>query len=43
MATATKFMFGTDFREGNRKAASEADLNAARAAGFQAGQEQGRR
>jgi flagellar assembly protein FliH len=43
MATATKFMFGTDFREGSRKAASEADLNAARAEGFHAGQEQGRR
>ncbi|MBN9455817.1 MAG: FliH/SctL family protein [Bosea sp. (in: a-proteobacteria)] len=42
MATATKFMFGTDFREGGRKAASEADLNAARAEGFQAGHEQGR-
>ncbi|WP_449255964.1 FliH/SctL family protein [Bosea sp. (in: a-proteobacteria)] len=43
MASATKFMFGTDFREGSRKAASEADLKAARAEGFQAGQEQGRR
>ncbi|MDX3808827.1 FliH/SctL family protein [Bosea thiooxidans] len=43
MATATKFMFGTDFREGSRKAASEADLSAARAEAFQAGQEQGRR
>lgn len=43
MATATKFMFGTDFREGSRKAASEADLGAARAEGFLAGQEQGRR
>lgn len=36
-------MFGTDFREGGRKAASEADLSAARAEAFQAGQEQGRR
>ncbi len=41
-ATATKFMFGTDFREGSRKAASEADLGAARAEGFHAGLEQGR-
>lgn len=43
MSTATKFMFGTDFREGNRRAVSEADLAAARSEGFAAGQEQGRR
>ncbi|CAH1672740.1 Flagellar assembly protein FliH [Hyphomicrobiales bacterium] len=43
MASATKFMFGTDFREGGRKAASEADLAAARAEGVRAGQEQAHR
>lgn len=43
MASATKFMFGTDFREGSRKAAGEADLAAARAEGFRAGQEQAQR
>ena len=43
MSTAKKFMFGTDFREGNRRAVSEADLAAARSEGFAAGQEQGRR
>lgn len=43
MASATKFMFGPDFREGSRKAASEADLAAARAEGFRAGQEQAHR
>lgn len=37
MASATKFMFGTDFREGSRKAAGEAELAAARAEGFHAG------
>ena len=40
---ATKFMFGTDFREGSRKAAGEADIAAARAEGFHAGQEQAHR
>jgi len=40
---ATKFMFGTDFREGSRKAAGEAELAAARAEGFHAGQEQAHR
>lgn len=39
---ATKFMFGTDFREGGRKAAGEADITAARAEGFRQGVEQGR-
>lgn len=43
MSTAKKFMFGTDFREGGRRATSEADLTAARAEGFSAGQEHGRR
>jgi len=43
MVSATKFMFGTDFREGSRKAAGEADLAAARAEGFRAGQEQAQR
>lgn len=43
MSTAKKFMFGTDFREGGRRAASDADVAAARAEGFSAGQEQGRR
>lgn len=42
MAAATKFMFGTDFREGSRKAAGEADISAARADGFRQGVEQGR-
>lgn len=42
MAAATKFMFGTDFREGGRKAAGEADLAAARVEGFRQGLEQGR-
>lgn len=43
MTSAKKFMFGTDFREGSRKAAGEADLAAARAEGFHAGQEQAHR
>jgi flagellar assembly protein FliH len=43
MATATKFMFSTDFREGGRRAAGEADLAVARSDAFQAGYEQGRR
>lgn len=43
MTSATKFLFGTDFREGGRKAAGEADLAAARAEGFRAGQEQAHR
>jgi flagellar assembly protein FliH len=42
MATATKFMFGADFREGSRKAAGEAEVAAARAEGFRQGHEQGR-
>lgn len=43
MSTAKKFTFGTDFREGGRRAASDADVAAARAEGFVAGQEHGRR
>ena len=43
MGTAKKFMFGTDFREGGRRAVGDADLAAARTEGFKAGQEQGRR
>lgn len=43
MTSAKKFMFGTDFREGSRKAAGEADIAAARAEGFHAGQEQAHR
>lgn len=43
MGTAKKFMFGTDFREGGRRSTSDADIAAARAEGFNAGQEQGRR
>jgi flagellar assembly protein FliH len=43
MSTATKFLFSTDFREGGRRAAGEADLAAAKAEAFRAGQEQGRR
>jgi flagellar assembly protein FliH len=43
MAPATKFMFGTDFREGSRRAAGEADLALARGEGFQAGMAQARR
>lgn len=42
MAAAQKFMFGTDFREGSRKAAGEADIAAARAEGYRQGLEQGR-
>ncbi|MFN3672714.1 MAG: flagellar assembly protein FliH [Bosea sp. (in: a-proteobacteria)] len=42
MAAATKFMFGTDFREGGRRAADEADVAAARAQGFRDGEAQGR-
>ncbi|MDP3407751.1 FliH/SctL family protein [Bosea sp. (in: a-proteobacteria)] len=43
MSTAQKFTFGTDFREGGRRAAGEADVAAARAEGVAAGREQGRR
>ena len=43
MVATTKFMFGTDFREGSRKAAGEAELAAARAEGFRAGLEQAHR
>lgn len=42
MAAAAKFMFGTDFREGSRRAAGEAELAAARAEAFREGQMQGR-
>ena len=42
MAAATKFMFGTDFREGSRRAAGEADVAQARSEGFQAGLAQAR-
>lgn len=42
MAAATKFMFGTDFREGSRRAAGEADIAQARDEGFQAGLAQAR-
>jgi flagellar assembly protein FliH len=43
MSSATKFMFGTDFREGGRRAAGEADLAAAKAEAFRAGEAQARR
>lgn len=43
MSSAKKFTFGTDFREGGRRAAGEADVAAARAEGVIAGREQGRR
>ncbi|HEV7260524.1 MAG TPA: flagellar assembly protein FliH [Bosea sp. (in: a-proteobacteria)] len=43
MSSAKKFTFGTDFREGGRRAAGEADIAAARAEGVIAGREQGRR
>jgi len=43
MSGATKFTFGTDFREGGRRAAGEADIAAARAEGVVIGREQGRR
>lgn len=43
MTSAKKFMFGTDFREGSRKAAGEAELAAARAEGFHAGVDQAHR
>jgi flagellar assembly protein FliH len=38
MSSATKFMFGTDFREGGRRAAGEADLAAVKAEAFRAGE-----
>jgi len=38
MRTATKFMFGTDFREGGRRAAGEADLASARSEAFRDGE-----
>lgn len=38
MSTTTKFMFGTDFREAGRRAAGEADLTAAKAEAFRAGE-----
>jgi flagellar assembly protein FliH len=43
MSSATKFMFGTDFREGVRRAAGEADLAAVKAEAFRAGEAQARR
>jgi flagellar assembly protein FliH len=43
MATAKKFMFGADFREGGRRAAGEADLASAKAEGFRAGEAQAHR
>ncbi|OYW67798.1 MAG: hypothetical protein B7Z40_05650 [Bosea sp. 12-68-7] len=43
MNTATKFTFGTDFREGGRRAAGEAEVAAARAEGLALGREEGRR
>jgi len=43
MSSAKKFMFGTDFREGSRKAAGEAELAAARADGFQEGRDHAHR
>lgn len=43
MSRATKFMFGTDFREGGRRAANEADLAAAKSEAFRAGEAQARR
>ncbi|MDP3319184.1 MAG: FliH/SctL family protein [Bosea sp. (in: a-proteobacteria)] len=43
MNTATKFTFGTDFREGGRRAAGEAEVAAARAEGIALGREEGRR
>lgn len=42
MNTATKFTFGTDFREGGRRAAGEAEVAAARAEGIALGREEGR-
>lgn len=42
MQRATKFMFGTDFREGGRRAASDADLAAAKTEAFRAGEAQAR-
>jgi flagellar assembly protein FliH len=43
MSTATRFTFGTDFREGGRRAAGEAEVAAARAEGLAIGREEGRR
>ncbi len=43
MNTATRFTFGTDFREGGRRAAGEAEVAAARAEGLALGREEGRR
>nr|WP_083269714.1 FliH/SctL family protein [Bosea vaviloviae] len=42
MRPATKFTFGTDFREGGRRAAGEADLAAAKSEAFRAGEAQAR-
>lgn len=42
MAVAQKFQFGTDFREGGRRATDEADLQAARTEAFLAGEMKGR-
>lgn len=43
MAAAQKFIFNTDFRNDGRKVVAQADLDAARTAGFNAGQDQARR
>ena len=43
MSGATKFMFGTDFREGGRRAASEADMDAIKAEAFRSGEAHARR
>lgn len=43
MSSAQKFTFGTDFREGGRRAAGEADIAAARAEGIATGRDQARR
>ncbi len=43
MASAKKFLFDTDFRGNSRKAVDEGALDAARAEGFHAGQEQAQR
>ena len=42
MSTAKKFMFSTDFRAGGRQSVDEADLVAAKAEAFKAGEVQGR-
>ena len=42
MSSAKKFMFATDFRAGGRQSVDEADLAAAKAEAFQAGEAQAR-